>query len=123
MANGRDSLPFSNHRNEIERQIIVLLVEDILTAGYAITVNNGEEDVLVRSANAEQIFEAMSTTDEEYLGLHWSIDTYAHSTAAEWIKLVYGNSGYVISDYSVGVPSRIFGRADALAARFQACNR
>ena len=32
-----NSLPFANHKNEIERQIIVLLVEDILAARYAPT--------------------------------------------------------------------------------------
>ena len=114
-----DTLPFSNHKNEIERQIIVLLVEDILAAGYAISVNNGEETTLKRSVKPATIFKNMNTTDIEYLMLHSPRDGAGNRTEAGWVLLRYGNGCDVISDYTTNIPRELFARADALAARFR----
>jgi len=110
------TIKFANHKNEAERQIIVLLVEDILAAGYSLTVNNGVEDVLKRSRDEEAIFAAMSTTDEERLFLHKGAATKTFG----WVRLVYGNDGYISSDYTVNLEAVVDGgRAAELAGRFQ----
>jgi hypothetical protein len=114
----QEKLPFDNHRNEIERQIIVLLVEDLLSAGFAISVNNGEENVLNRSTKMDKIFSAMSTTDEEYLMLHSPRNGAGNRSEAGWVRLVYGNDGDVISDYTTNIPESVFERANALSDRF-----
>jgi len=110
----KPELPFANHRNEVERQIIVLLVEDILAAGYRIAVNDGEETVLPSSNDAARIFAAMSTTDEERLIL----EPHADNGTQGWIRLIYGNFASVISDYTTNIPETVFARANELADRF-----
>jgi hypothetical protein len=109
-----NNLPFANHPREIERQIIVLLVEDLLAAGYRLGVLDGEETVLEPSAanGAAAVFAAMSTTDEDYL-------LTRKDDLKGWIRLVYGNDGSVISDYTTNIPECVFERANALAARFR----
>ncbi len=106
------ALKFQNHRNEAERQIIVLLVEDLLAAGYALGVNDGEETTLENSTDEAQVFAAMSTTDEDFILLQ-------KGDMKGWIRLVYGNDGYVLSDYTTNIPESVFERTNALAERFQ----
>jgi len=105
--------PFSNHRNETERQIIVLLVEDLLRAGYKLGVNDGEEVVLESCADPERIFAVMSTTDEDYL-----LTEREEDERTGWVRLIYGNGCDVISDYTVNIPDSVFERANALSERF-----
>ncbi len=89
-----ETVKFANHRNEVERQVIVKLVEGLLASGREVGVNDGEETTLVRSRDEEEIFAAMSTTDEDYLHV------YA-GDAKSWIRLIYGNGADVISDFGV----------------------
>jgi hypothetical protein len=104
--------PFANHRNEVERQIIVTLVEDLLAGGYKVGVNDGEERVLEPCSDAARIYAVMSTTDEDYLL------TEKEGERGGWIRLIYGNRSDVISDYTTNIPDSIFERANALAERF-----
>jgi len=105
-------LPFSNHPREVERQIIVPLVEDLLSAGYLVGVNDGEENVLEPCSDSDQIFAAMSTTDEDIL----ITKKQGHSG---WVRLIYGNDADVISDNTVNIPESIFARANEVSERFQ----
>lgn len=107
----RVAFPFANHRNEVERQIIVALVESLLAAGYLVGVNDGEETVLEPCSDAERIFSVMSTTDEDYL-------LTRQGEKNGWIRLIYGNGTDVISDYTVNVPETIFEAANELSDRF-----
>jgi hypothetical protein len=111
-------MKFKKHRNEIERQIIVCLVEDLLAEGYRLGVNDGEETVLEASADEETIFGAMSTTDEDYL-----LFSYENTGGVGWIRLIYGNGPDVISDYTVTLKEKTLERASALADRFQSSVR
>jgi hypothetical protein len=116
------TIKFANHKNEAERQIIVLLVEDCLAAGYKLGVNDGEETTLRDSTDEAAIFAAMSTTDQDYLLVaHESLSkTDPECTCPEgWIRLIYGNGGDVISDNTINVPESVFARANELAERFQ----
>lgn len=116
------TIKFANHKNEAERQIIVLLVEDCLAAGYKLGVNDGEETTLRDSTDEEKIFAAMSTTDEDFLILN-KYDEAGEILRKGWIRLVYGNSGWdVISDHTCNLEDEdpvIFERANELAERFQ----
>lgn len=107
-------MKFSNHKNEVERQIIVLLVEDLFAAGYKLGVNDGEETTLENSTDEAKVFETMSTTDEDFILLSPNKDG-----EKGWIRLIYGNGCDVISDHSVNVPETVMTRALELAERFQ----
>jgi hypothetical protein len=98
-------------RQEVERKIAAALIDSALKAGYTITVNDGEEDVLKRSASADAILKAMFTTDEDRLYLH------AQNAKATfgWVLFIYGNDGWdVISDYTTNLEP-IMGAANKLA--------
>ncbi|UPT95471.1 hypothetical protein J4G48_0040670 [Bradyrhizobium barranii subsp. apii] len=84
-------------RQEIEKQIARKVVDDALAAGYTIDVFDGEEFAVKNSTDAEQIFAAMFSTDDDRLFL-----TRDGKTA--WVWFIYGNSGWdVISDYNVSL--------------------
>jgi hypothetical protein len=76
--------------NEVELKIAERLVDDILAAGHTITVNDGEEDTVIKSSSKADIMAALRTTDWDYL----KIDGIG------WIWLIWGNDCDVISDYS-----------------------
>lgn len=78
---------------EIETKIAGQLVDDIIAAGYTITVNDGEEDTLIRSSHKPHIMEALQTTDEDYL----KIMDDMKQIGTVW--LIWGNGVDVISDY------------------------
>lgn len=101
-------------RQEIERKVIRLALQSLVDAGYFITVNNGEEDVIENRVNVDIIMREMFTTDEEELFVNLldasvPLDGPAREPKARyknfgWIKLVYGNDGYdVISDYTTNL--------------------
>lgn len=107
------TLPFSSHRNEVERQIIVCLVEELLSHGYSLGVNDGEENTLEPCTDPARIFATMSTTDEDYL-------LTRREGHKGWIRLVYGNGCDVISDYTTNIPDEHMAKATELAERFGA---
>ena len=82
-------------RQHVERQIARRFISDALKAGYSITVNDSEEDVLIKSTNLKAILDAMFSTDDDHLFL------YGGDVYLGWVWFVYGNDGYdVISDYT-----------------------
>lgn len=67
---------------------------------FFITVNDGEEDVLLDSRDINAIFKAMMTTDEDYL----LVSRETKSTRYGWVRFIYGNSGWdVINDYTTNL--------------------
>lgn len=83
-------------RKAIERAIAKAAIAGLLATGSAVWVNNGEEDVLDGSRDADAILKAMFTTDEDWLLLGDA------RPVLRWVRFVYGNDGTdVISDYSV----------------------
>jgi len=95
-------------RQEVEHKIVRAAITAILAAGYAISVDNGDNGEYENAANPEgfaihqsthleAILSAMFQTDQETL-LVWS-PTQKRNIGS--IFLVYGNEGYdVISDYA-----------------------
>lgn len=106
----------------IERRIIRQLIADLLDAGYAISVSDGEDGFFLRQSrdfNAIQV--ALGTMDEDLL--------YATAAAAaaghvpkhtSFVHLVYGNDGWdVICDNSVSLEPALT-RTNALVEKLSA---
>lgn len=88
-------------RIECEKRIAKAAIDCLLSLGYAITVSDGEEEVLERSKDPEAILGAMMTTDEDWLYVHRSVN---EQRPFGWVRFVYGNEGWdVICDYTVNL--------------------
>lgn len=96
-----------------EKRIVGRLVEDLLTAGYLLSVNDGEEVTVARSNDAGAIYAALSSTDEDYLVVHRA------TLRDRWVRLIWGNDVDVISDYHCTLEKDIAG-ANALANELDA---
>ncbi len=96
----------------IEHQIVTQIITDVLKAGYRITVDNGEDDVIRSSTDADAVLAALNSTDEDTLNLSRDNNVYL-----AWVHLVYGNDGHdVINDYTVNLEPVLI-EANALADR------
>lgn len=80
-----------------ERAIATRLITDVIAQGGLVSVNDGEETVLVRSNSLTAILDAMFSTDEDYLYV-----TMPNSMKrAGGFCFIYGNDGWdVIADWS-----------------------
>jgi hypothetical protein len=105
-------------RQNLERRILRQVIADALRLGYVLTVHDGEEVTLRRSADAAAVMAALMTTDEDYLHLH-KFDASGAQAEHGWVRLVYGNDGWdVICDYSVNIEAAVAG-ASALAEKLE----
>jgi hypothetical protein len=92
--------PSVKPRIRIEQKIARYTVRALLRAGFLLSVYDGEEITVERSADAATICNAMFSTDEDYLFV------YEDGQAARngWVRFVYGNDGYdVICDYTTNL--------------------
>jgi hypothetical protein len=90
-------------RQNIEKRIVLSLIDELLAQGFFLSVYDGEE-TSKPSRDKEAIVKAIMETDEDYL--------YAHRSEKKewfgWIRLVYGNDGYdVMSDATVNMDALI----------------
>jgi hypothetical protein len=80
----------------LEKIVIKSAIAELLSHGFSLSVNDGGETTLVRSFDADAIFGAMMTTDEDNL--------HAHRPGVDgggWVRFIYGNDGWdVMNDYS-----------------------
>lgn len=84
----------------IERVLAAKTIDAFLAAGYLLGVNDGEETVLKRCTSAQTIYEAMFSTDEDYL-IIYKANPNGSSERCGWVRFIYGNSGWdVMSDWS-----------------------
>lgn len=90
----------------VERAIIRKAVTDIIAAGYALSVDYGEDDVAVsRSSDVAEIMEAIGACDEEWLHVR-----HTNGKLRGTIALVYGNDGWdVICDYHTSLEPLLTG--------------
>ena len=86
-------MPLSDIRNPVERQIAEKIINDVLAAGAAISVNDGEVTTLARSRDKAAILAAMGTTDEDVIYIF-----PADGGPSGWVRLIYGNGADLISD-------------------------
>ncbi len=99
---------------ELEYRIAKRVIMDALAAGYSLSVNDGEEYPVKRSTDAQAVFQALFSTDEDYLFLHkeggkWCLpddseDDETHDVVG-WVRLIWGNVQDLISDYSSNAPT------------------
>lgn len=103
---------------ELERKIIRKLAEDLIAAGFLISVNDddtGQGDTVLRdSSDVEAILGVMFTTDGDLL----IVRTIANHFHKGWVRLIHGNGCDVISDYTVNLEPYMAG-ANALAEQYQ----
>lgn len=90
-------LPSIPYASTNEKLIVGKLVTDLLAAGYAIDVFDGEEDAIVNSTDASAIFKAMCSTDMDRL------DLTKNKKHMGWVLLIWGNDADVISDYTTNL--------------------
>jgi hypothetical protein len=81
---------------EMEREICKAAIEELIAAGYSISVRDDEYNVVIgRSRNVQRILDNLFATDEERL------EVYFESKYVGAVFLVHGNDGYdVITGYS-----------------------
>lgn len=104
--------------SQTEQQIAAGLVEELLSHGYALGVNDGEETTVKRSTSAAAVLAAMGTTDEDYL-LLWRPGN-RNGDCDGWVRLVYGNGADLLSDWSLAIPDEHFTKTSALCDRLDA---
>lgn len=84
----------------VEEQIIRGVIRALIGAGYAVSVDDGAEVTVERSRDADAIFEAMRTTDQDFLL------AFEHAGRAGWVRFIYGNADWeVINDYTTNLES------------------
>lgn len=99
------SLPAAMTVQQMERAIAGKIVDSLLSAGYAVTVDDGEESTVRRSRDKVEIVGAMFQCDVDHLYVR-----HVDSGERGFVHLVYGNSGHdVISDYSINLESALGG--------------
>lgn len=99
----------------IEKMIAKQCITDLLRAGYAISVQDGEDIVLERSKSPRTILAAMATTDEDRFFVYKE-----GLTPPSFVYFVYGNDGWdVINDYSVSLET-VISKTNALADKLSA---
>lgn len=84
-------------RIRVEQKTVRKLIDIVLAKGYTISVNDGEEWVLLRSQSVQAVCDAMMTTDED----KWQVRREDQTPVGE-VWFVYGNDGYdVVTGYTV----------------------
>lgn len=85
----------------LEDKVIESLIEELIQHCFFITVNDGENDVLVKSDDVQQIIKAMKSTDEDTLYVYRTAESPG---SVGFVYLVYGEMGHdVINDYTVSL--------------------
>lgn len=90
---------------DIETMIAKELITQLLARGYALGVNDGEETVLRNSSDADEVFDSLRSTYDDYIlvaeptkqgeGISWR--------QIGWVQLIWGNGIDLISDYSMAL--------------------
>lgn len=87
------------HRQAIELAIVAAFVNQVIRAGYSISVYDGEETTVTKCRNVDLVIKAMMTSNNDFLTV------YAPNHEKQgWAEFIYGNDGFdVISDYGTGI--------------------
>lgn len=89
-------------RQAIEKRIAKAVINAALAAGYTVSVCDGEDFPIKRSANAAAILASMFSTDGDALRLR------KDGRYVGTVFLVYGNDGWdVIADHSLSLSELI----------------
>lgn len=82
---------------ELELRICEKVVDCLLSSGYSITVNDGEDDVLKKSVDKTKIMSAVCSTDKDHLITHKKGD------GDKFVTFIWGNVETVIHDYTASL--------------------
>lgn len=77
---------FPEYCNVYDRMFCHTLIQELLDGGYSVTVNDGEDDCIIRSRDFAKILEAMSQSGEDGI---IPIDSAGESVG--WFHLIYDN--------------------------------
>lgn len=102
-------VPVIKHASPTEQRIVGKLVQDILAAGYSLSISDGEAFPLENSTDPDAIYAALASTDSDTIYVH-----IPDRRGSPHIVLVWGNDAHVISDYSASLSGLLAG-ANALA--------
>jgi hypothetical protein len=95
-------------RQLVERKIAKMTIDALLKAGYSLGVNDSEETTIHHSRDARKVFEAMFTTDEDWLLVYVAGDDPKDKRPQYWVRFTYGNDGWdVINDYTTHLEPEI----------------
>ena len=85
----------------VEEQVMKAVINSLLEAGYALGVNDGEEETVTNSRDPDEVFAAMKTTDQDYL---LARKPTASDAQSGWVRFIYGNEGHeVVNDYTTNL--------------------
>jgi hypothetical protein len=105
-------------RLETERKIVTRVVTDLLAAGCALSVHDGEAFTVRRSRDPDAVLSGMFGADEDLLFVR-----DATGRKLGFVHFIYGNDGDdVIADYTVGLAPLLTG-AEALAEQLAGSGR
>ena len=113
-------MAYNKIRQKIERRIVLAIVRELLGAGFALSVYDGEETTVKESVDFNEIKAALFTTHEDWLYTNLipervkEMKEQAKQNGNDpggiplkphgWVRLVYGNDGWdVLSDYTVNL--------------------
>lgn len=98
-------------RQNIEVRIVKQIVKDALAAGYALSVDDGGDEVaLSQSTSRKDALDALMNTDEDRLIVERFDRTTGARIESGWVRLVYGNDGWdVINDYTLNLEDVLAG--------------
>lgn len=102
-------------RQELERKIVRAIAKEAIRTGHTVSVSDGEEWTVKRSAKVSEIMGAIMTTDQDMLRIRDAEGKHIGD-----IALIYGNDGYdVISDYHCNpVMESVLAPANKLADKY-----
>lgn len=87
-------MSLDKHATEIERKIAHKIVDDALTAGFSISVYDGEETTVKQARDRAVILDAMATTGSDRLVM------YREGRHCGWVLLIWGNGADLLSDHA-----------------------
>lgn len=91
-------MAFPDYMNEVEQRIVGNLIRKALTQGLLVSVFDGEEWPLKRSADIDQITEQVAATDITTLRFFRTVED--KQVRVGDVLLVHGNEDDVIGDHT-----------------------
>lgn len=93
-------------RMMVEREIVTMIIDDALAAGYEIAVDNGGDGFEYRGTDKARITDHTFAADDARLYLFRP----GEKKSVGWVYCVYGNDGWdVISDYTTNLEKLLEG--------------
>lgn len=78
----------------LQEQIIIALIAAIFAGGYSITLNDGDDDILHRSFDADRIRSNMNSTEMDLFKV------YQDTNYIGFIQLIPSNGDDIVSNHS-----------------------